>query len=276
MWGRLVSTPASASDSWYVEHGMLTAHRPALPLAAWVEQLWYCESYQVAHSKERVLPNGKFQLVIDLSAFSAPPLVVGIRSEFSVIETAGLQCMIGVVFRAGGARSLLGASAGEFYNREIPLDLVWGSAAARLRDQLREAPTPPQRFRLLEAALLERVNLLELHPAVLFGLGQFQRAPHIRSVLDVTRDAGLSRRRFAQLFREQVGLTPKLYCRVHRFQEVVRKLTSNRTVDWADVALAGGYCDQAHLTHEFRAFSGMPPGAWLAQDRPFPNHMVID
>src|SRR6202041_3521783 len=143
---------------------------------------------------------------------------------FSVIETAGLQCMIGVVFRAGGARSLLGASAGEFYNREIPLDLVWGSTSTRLRDQPREATPPPQRFRLLEAALLGamggRAKPLELHPAVRFGLEQFQGAPHIRSVLDVTRDAGLSRRRFAQLFREQVGLTPKLYCRVHRFQDV--------------------------------------------------------
>src|SRR5580658_9528023 len=85
-------------DSCYVYHGMLLAHRTAPPLAAWVEQLWYCEGYAVAHRKERVLPNGKFQLVIDLSELAAPPLVVGIRSEFSVVETAGLQCMIGVVF----------------------------------------------------------------------------------------------------------------------------------------------------------------------------------
>jgi AraC-like DNA-binding protein len=255
---------------------MFLDHRPVEPLASYVEKLWYCEGYQVAHSKERVVPNGRFQLVIDLSENASPPLVVGIRSEYSVVETAGLQCMIGVVFRAGGARSLLAASADEFYNREIPLDLVWGSDAQRLRDRLREAAAPSERFRLLEVTLLERVKRLKLHPAVQFGLGEFQRAPHIRSVLDVTRDAGLSRRRFAQLFREQVGLTPKLYCRVHRFQDVVRKLTGGVTVDWADVALAGGYCDQAHLTHEFRAFSGISPGAWLAQDRPFQNHMVID
>jgi AraC-like DNA-binding protein len=262
--------------AWYVDHQMFLDHRPAEPLAFYVEKLWYCEGYQVPHAKERVLPNGRFQLVIDLSGFAAPPLVVGIRSEYGVIETAALQCIIGVVFRAGGARSLIDASADEFYNREIPLDLVWGSSAARLRDRLRETRKPSARFRVLEAALLERVKSRELHPAVEFGLAEFQRAPHIRGVLDVTRDAGLSRRRFAQLFREQVGLTPKLYCRVHRFQDVVRKLSSGVTVDWADVALAGGYCDQAHLAHEFRAFSGISPGAWLDRDRPFPNHLVID
>jgi AraC-like DNA-binding protein len=255
---------------------MFLAHRPAQSPASGIEQLWYSERYPVTHRKERVLPNGKFQLVIDLSESAAPPLVVGMRSEFSVIETAGLQCMIGVVFRAGAARSLLGASADEFYNAEVPLDQVWGGAATRLRDRLREAGTPSERFRVLEAALLERAEKrLDLHPAVRYALGEFSNAPCVRSVLDVTRDAGLSRRRFAQLFREQVGITPKLYCRLHRFQEVVGKLTAGAPVDWADVALAGGYCDQAHLAHEFHAFAGISPGAWLAQERPFQNHVVI-
>jgi AraC-like DNA-binding protein len=253
---------------------------PAEPLGTWVEKLWYCEGYPVTHSRERVLPSGKFQLVIDLSELASPPLVVGIRSEYAVIETAALQRMMGVVFRAGGARTLLDVSADQFYNREIPLDLVWSGAATRLPDQLREEGTPTGRFRVLERALLETMRgcagtRLELHPAVQYALGEFQHAPHIRSVLDVTRDAGLSRRRFAQLFREQVGLTPKLYCRLHRFQEVARRLASGKTVDWADVALAGGYCDQAHLAHEFRAFAGISPGAWLSAERPSQNHMAI-
>jgi AraC-like DNA-binding protein len=47
-------------------------------------------------------------------------------------------------------------------------------------------------------------------------------------------------------------------------------------VDWAGVALAGGYCDQAHLIHEFRNFSGLSPGAWLAAERPFLNHVRMD
>lgn len=254
---------------------MLLAHRPAPPLADWIEQLWYCEGYQAAHRRERVLPNGKFQLVIDLSEAAAMPRVVGMRSEYGVIETAGLQCMIGVVFRAGGARAILRGSADEFYNREVPLDLVWGGEAMRLRDRLREALSPAQRFCVLESALMQ-LKQRELHPAVQYALGEFGLAPHIRTVLEVTRDAGLSRRRFAQLFREQIGLTPKLYCRLHRFQEVVRSAASRAQVNWADVAAAGGYCDQAHLAHEFRAFSGFSPAEWLSQERPYQNHVVME
>jgi AraC-like DNA-binding protein len=140
--------------------------------------------------------------------------MVGMRSECGVIETAWLQSIIGVVFHPGGTLPFLGWSAGEFYNREVPLDLIWGTAA--------------------------------------------------------------SRRRFAQLFREQVGLTPKLYCRLRRFQEVVRKFAAGGPVDFADVAAAGGYCDQAHLANDFRAFSGVSPGAWLSAERPFQNHAAMD
>ena len=274
---------------------LIHAHRPATrALAQWVEQLWFCEGYDVPHRKERVLPNGRFQLIIDLSDSAHRPLVVGMRSGYAVVETARLQCMIGVVFRAGGARSLLDVSAGEFYNREVPLDLVVGPAALRLRDRLREAGTPSERLCLLEGALFDAMRgrsekRLELHPAVRYGLGEFRNTPHIRSVLEVTRDAGLSRRRFAQLFREQVGLTPKLYCRLLRFQDVVRRIGSGapahrpqgplcavREIDWADVAVAGGYCDQSHMANEFRAFSGMSPGAWLARQRPFTNHAIME
>jgi len=95
-------------------------------------------------------------------------------------------------------------------------------------------------------------------------------------VIEVARDAGLSRRRFAQLFREQVGPTPKLYCRLRRFQQVVRRIASGAPVDWAEVALDGGFCDQSHMANEFRNFSGLSPGVFLASERPFRNHVVMD
>ncbi len=254
---------------------MYLAHRPALPLASQIEALWYYDGYQTAQHKERVLPNGRFQIVIDLTDGSGA--VVGMRSQYVVIDTAAIQTVMGVLFRPGGTRSFFDVPADSFYNQVVPLDQVWGSKAAELRDHLREAPGPAEKFCVLENALQQRLKKrLQLHSAVAYALGEFQRVPHIRRVLEVTREAGLSRRRFSQLFREQVGLTPKLYCRIHRFQEVVQQIASGTPVDWADVALAGGYCDQAHLGHEFRDFSGISPGAYLAGERPFSNHVIVD
>jgi len=255
---------------------MFSIHRPGPPLARSSERIWYNETYPAAHRRERALPNGRFQLIIDLSG-GFVPIVVGMQSQYAVLDTATLQHLMSVVFWPGGTREFFDLPADAFYNEVVPLEQVWGAEATALRDRLCEAPTAARKFCVLESALIERrLARLELHDAVRYALGRLQHDAHIRSVADVTREAGLSRRRFAQLFREQVGITPKLYCRIHRFQRVLRRIASGEPVDWGSVALAGGYCDQAHLGHEFKDFSGITPGDYLASDRPFVNHVVLD
>lgn len=258
---------------------MLLTHRPGPPLAPYVEALWYYNGYQTAHHKERVLPNGRFQIVIDLSAGLGA--VSGMRSQYIVIETAAIQSVMGVIFRPGGARGFFAVPADDFYNQVVPLDAVWGPQATQLRDRLREVVTVGGKFQVLETALFQAMQRdagerLALHPSVQYALREFRHVPHIRTVIDVSREAGLSRRRFSQLFREQVGITPKLYCRLIRFREVVRQIAAGGPVVWADVALAGGYYDQAHLAHEFRDFSGISPSSYLAAERPFVNHVRMD
>lgn len=270
---------------------MLLAHQPLGPLASYVEKLWYCDGFQVVRRNKRVLPNGRFQLFVSLSdaplqgpggtigdsGQRASSLVVGMHSHFSVLDTSRLQSAMGVLFWPGGARAFFDAPADMFYNKSASLELIWGASASQIRDHLRDASTPAEKFQALESALLDRRNKrFELHVGVRYALGEFARKPHIHSVLDVAREAGLSRRRFAQLFREQVGLTPKLYCRLRRFQGVLRQIAAGAPVDWADLALAGGYSDQAHLTNEFRNFAGISPNAYLASERPIADGLPLD
>jgi AraC-like DNA-binding protein len=270
---------------------MVLSHQPRAALEPHVERLWYCDGYRGIHRQERVLPDGRFQLVVSLSAapLRAPgdgkaelgragwSLVLGIRSHFTVMDTATLQSAMGVVFRPGGARAFFEEPAAAFCNESVPLEQVWGSTAGELHDRLRAARSVTERFRVLEETLLQQIDQRrQLHAAVRYALREIARASPIRSVLEVAREAGLSRRRFAQLFREQVGLTPKLYCRLARFQNVLRRIGAGAPVDWAGMALAGGYCDQPHLVHEFRAFSGLSPGAYLARERPAMNRVPMD
>jgi AraC-like DNA-binding protein len=79
----------------------------------------------------------------------------------------------------------------------------------------------------------------------------------------VSRRVGLSRRTFIRRFTDEVGLTPKLFWRIQRFQEALRLVRTGRRPAWADVALDCGYYDQAHFIRDFRAFSGLTPPAFL-------------
>jgi AraC-like DNA-binding protein len=192
-----------------------------------------------------------------------------------------MAAAMGVVLLPGGARALFAPPAGDFFNRTVSLDAVWHSELPGLIERLVEARAPHSKFVVLESALLQLIRKRNekrtaLHPAIAHALRDFRQLPHVVTVLKMAKDAGLSRRRFSQLFDEQVGMTPKLYCRLLRFRAVVRQVVSGRPVNWADLSLAGGYYDQAHLSHEFREFSGMSPSSFMAADRPYLNHVRID
>jgi AraC-like DNA-binding protein len=259
-----------------IEGKVLQILHPSFPLSSVVECLWHYEGSAVVRGREHVLPDGRFQIVLNLAAGKGA--ICGLRSQHAVINTAQTSWMIGVVFRPGGALGFLGTSALEFWDRSVALDLVWGSQAAVLLEQLRNARSAGERLRILEAVLAYRMpsDGEAIHPAVGYALQVFNAAPHICTVADVSRQIGWSRRWFSHAFSEQVGMTPKCYCRLMRFQKVVRQIASGQPVDWVDVALAGGFCDQAHLVHEFRAFSGLSPERYLAAERPFPNHVRTD
>ena len=153
---------------------------------------------------------------------------------------------------------------------------MWGDSARALRERLLEPKGPHQRLRLLERALHQRAfRSLEWHPAVARALELLHRAPALPTITEVTREVGVSSRRLIQLFREQVGLTPKRYCRVLRFQQVIRATHRRREVRWADVAYDCGYADQAHLTREFREFSGFTPTQYLRLRGDQLNHVPL-
>jgi len=258
---------------------MILSRGPVLPLAPYVECVWHYECAAPLRCKERVLPDGRFHLMLNLGAGVAA--VTGLRSRPVVVDTGRVSSVMGVVFRPGAARAFLAAPAIDFCDQAVQLDSIWGRRSADpLLDRLHEARTATARLCILEEALVGRMQTfrekhLPMHPIMKYALHAFGNAPDIRTVADVSREIGWSRRWLSHAFAEQVGMTPKRYCRLVRFQDVVREIASQRSVDWAGVALAGGFCDQAHLVHEFRAFSGLSPEMFLNSERPFPNHVRI-
>jgi AraC-like DNA-binding protein len=254
----------------------LTLYNPRPPLADFVDMFWLMDRPAPTHRRERLLPMPTAELVIDLRASGrAVPLLCGPQSESFVIDTSSPAAIIGVHFKPGGAFPFFKPPAGELLNARLPLDALWAGRAEELRERLLEAPTPVDRFQTLERFLLAQlVRPLARDAAVVFATGAFQNAQPL-SVSDVVERTGWSQRRFIELFRDEVGLTPKLFCRVARFQQVVRRVHRQREVDWAGVAVDCGYYDQAHLINDFQAFSGFSPVTYLRIHSAHLNHVPL-
>jgi len=253
---------------------MLLTRRAGPPLRDHVDLLWYYEGDETCSHRERVLPNGRFQLIMGPSTGCG--FVSGLRSAFVDIAPGAIRSMMGVVFRPGGARAFFQEPAIDFYNKAVPLDDVWPRRMKGLCRGRQAARYPQQRLQALEAVLQSALTSRALHPAVLLALRELLHMPGVRTVRAVTRDTGLSRRRLSHLFREEVGMTPKRYSRLLRFRDVVKQIRTGGRIDWLDVTIAGGYYDQAHMSHEFREFSGFSPGSFLDAERPYENHVRIE
>jgi AraC-like DNA-binding protein len=256
--------------------------------------LWYAKAPQAAPGRERILPNGCIQIILNLARdylldcpegqadrAMAPALVVGCRSVYEIVDRSDMADLVGILFEPGGFASFAGDSIDGFTNRSVPLEDLWGGGVRRLREQLLEAPTCEERFRRLEEFLLERFAACGAtrnsprHRTVEFALNQFRLAPSMSSVSAVARSAGWSERRFSQIFREQVGVSPKVWCRIERFQRAVRLLHKGADVAWADLALDCGFYDQSHFSNEFRAFSGVDATTYSARRTLWANHIHV-
>ena len=266
-------------------------HIPPPPLSDFVESFWLYEDCAAPQGLERILPTGSLSVVINLREDSirnydrrdprrfesfGGSLMVGAHSEFMVIDTACQAAVMGITFKPGGAFPFLKMPASELRDLHVPLDTLWKADGADLRTRLLEAATPDAKFRVLEQCLLAQAGRrLERNPMVEYALREMGSVPHVLTISDVVGMTGLSPKRFLAIFREQVGLTPKVYCRIRRFQEVLRLIHSGRSLEWADVALSCGYFDQAHFVHDFRAFSGITPTAYAAHKGPYTNHVPL-
>lgn len=254
-------------------------HFPASPLSEVVELFWHSArttTEMLGAPREAILPDGCAHLVFNLSEDRAAfyqqvgsdkltilggSVFCGPRSSpYAIRPTAG--AVIGVLFRPGGVFRMLSTPTNEFKDAQIPLGVI--AAGDHLREELIAAETPAARFVLLEKFLLQRLSRSRpLHRAVRYALRAFEQDSFL-SVAAVRERIGLSERRFSRVFSEEVGMTPKLFQRICRFQKTISSLPTGGEVDWAGTALASGYYDQAHLIHDCRAFSSMTPADFFA------------
>jgi AraC-like DNA-binding protein len=217
-----------------------------------------------SHSRERVIPSGTVELVVNLHECDRfrGAVVSGAYSGPFDVETRAHASIVGVHLKPGGAASLLGVPAGELANTHVELDALWGRRSGELRDRLCAAAHSSQRFRILEQALLGfRPRSAGVREEVAVALGRLG-APGVE-VGDVARQVQLSHRRFIELFTEQVGMTPKRYSRVRRLQSALRLVTGQGSPPWTQVALDCGYFDQAHLCRDWVEFTGFSPVEFL-------------
>ena len=260
--------------------------RPRPPLRPFVRLLWASSPQQPRTPRELMLPNGSAHIAIRTSdtpvrLFADPHDAVGHSFSSAVVsgprsraysKDVSVACgSVGAQLLPGAGQLLCADDSSVLAEMHVPLDAIWNQATGDLVERIREASDPNRRMDLLESFLLARLPRARgVHPAIAHSL---ERLTWDGRIGEAVRESGYSHRRFLTLFQREVGLAPKRFCRVARFQRAVRLLAQGSSL--IDTALGAGYADQAHFGREFRSLSGITPGEYLRAAPLHRNHVPI-
>lgn len=263
--------------------------QPAPDLAGIVAAMWFGEG-SVSYARDRILPSGQSQLLINLGPpqYRIEPGPPERRIPFRDIWYSGLHqgpidteaphgnALLGVAFSAHGSYPWLGRDLSGLADRIIALADALGDGVLALRERLLDEADIARRFEIVERWLRARLDPRGVvHPAVRWAVDRIAESGGQVGVDELARQTGYTRKHLAMLFQRQVGFGPKALARVHRFNSALKLLAGADEVPWAELAAHCGYYDQSHLSHDFRAFSGYPPGEFLRRGRPDAGSVVV-
>lgn len=178
----------------------------------------------------------------------------------------GGQCTVFARLPLGTHHAVLGKPASELAGHIVALGDLWETAATqRLEEQLAAASDAGSAVVTLKAAIAER-----LEPGTCFDTNtrlaqSAARRLEGRNVASVAEDLGVSERHLRRVFREVVGLSPKAFFKLLRFERALKAAKDSRDSSWSDIAVSAGYYDQAHLIADFRSIAGATPREFLAE-----------
>ncbi|HSS20680.1 MAG TPA: DUF6597 domain-containing transcriptional factor [Pyrinomonadaceae bacterium] len=265
-------------------------HFPRFPLSQFVENIWLVEGSHPEHTREKLLPDGAIELIVDLDPvpkklfadetsdrFQACTRgwISGERTKYIIIGSENTS-MVGVRFRPGGAYPFFSFPISELSDAVIDLDLIWGSLVDEIRDQLLETPSPEARLLVMESFMLRHARrALETNRLISFAVQQLQHSPQFLAIRDLANTIGITQKHLISQFEKIVGLRPKTFARISKFQKVLTSIEQTKKVEWSAIANDCGYYDQAHFIKEFQTFSGLNPSAYLTHRGRYLNYIPL-
>jgi len=249
---------------------------PTPSLADAVDHLWWLEG-EGDGSTQPVLPDGCMELVFQLGDRfeqqaadgqwwrQGDRLLVGQQLRPVLLRPGRRVRCLGLHLRPAGLAAFVPGDLRRFSGRILPLDEALGPALAPLHDALRACADFAAAAALVQA-WLQGVRRAPVDPRL--GRAADALSAGELALPQLAAALGWSERQLRRRFEAAVGLAPKRFARLLRFQRVLADGREQDAVAWAEAALAGGYCDQAHFNRDFRAFTGRRPRELLRDLRP--------
>ena len=225
---------------------------------------------------EPIVPDGCVEIVFNLAdrfkryhadgsiEILPASLVAGQIKDRILIGPTGKVRLFGIRFKPAGAQAFFDLRMKELTDRIEPLSTFWGPAVNELEERLWMVSTFPKQINRVEWELRRRIRRPSIMDPIFSNcVGGILATSGTRKIGDIARHFGISERQLERQFDRSIGLSPKTFSRIVRFQAVLRSITSAGPTSILDAAYHFGYYDQSHLIKDFLHFSGMNPSDYF-------------
>lgn len=270
-------------------------HCPAFPLNHFIDAIFYFEGLAPSHVLDRFLPDGNTEILLDLT--ESPQTihdnnslkviqscrhawVSGVRTRPITIPSGSGSRMMVVAFKKGGGHPFYPFPMSELTDSVVPAELIFGSSIRDLREQLLAAASYGEMFCLMEYFLLshggDHLHNTSSTRCIEYILKGILDQPGHLKFQTLVDGIGYSQKHIIDLFKRHVGVTPKQYLRIVRFQKAIHEMERTASFpDWSGLALQSGFYDQAHFINDFRDLSDFTPGEYLKRKTDTLNYVPI-
>jgi AraC-like DNA-binding protein len=200
----------------------------------------------------------------------------GIRSRYITIPSGRDSEMFVINFHRGRAYPFVEMPMNELTDYVVDGELVMSPEILNLRERLLMIPSINQKFRYTEHYLRRSFEKkLTINPFVEYAVNHLVQSPIQMTLGQLAVKVGFSQKHVIKIFKVHVGVTPKTFLRIMRFQKAIREIESSHIADWATIAHESGYYDQAHFINDFKDFSGFTPQQYLTTSSEFTNYVAV-
>lgn len=254
--------------------------QPSTVLAPYVKHYWLLESDDVVNS-QRVMPTGTIELIfhrgnsMKRNEQIIPTVSLSGQSlSFADLVPTGVVSMIAVVFHPFGARAFFDLPIYELSNLIVSADDLSAITLKELEDRILNTANDKCCIRLIESFLIGRLSPFKEHnyKRMVAAIRAINLCEDGLSVSRLAETVCLCKKQFRRVFSEHVGATPKEFMRIVRFHKALHTLQNNRNMSFTVLAYECGYYDQAHMTNEFKLFSGYTPSQYVVICNPYSDY----
>ncbi|MEO9964999.1 MAG: AraC family transcriptional regulator [Reichenbachiella sp.] len=267
-------------------------HVLSAPLTDHIESIFHFKNFEPDHSIERVVPTGHVFIIFELDDFVRNTFdndtlkpkesftkvwISGMHRNYISISSHQKSEMFVIQFKPFGAYPFFHFPLEELTGKVVPAETVLGNEILALRESLYNTDENSDKFQLAEKWLLDRFDEQKRPSKDLLDVASKLQEVSAAGINDAMTSYPNTQKHLIDQCKKYLGLTPKYFHRIIRFNEMLVLLKEQKKIQWSQVAYQCGYSDQSHFIKEFKHFSGFNPQEFIEEHhKDEPNFFPLD